>query len=83
MIFSARENCGELAPDFEGYAHPPNAITLSCKAALHACLRAARRLPRRTRSGRSEVAADVPPRAVGAAQGGSAAEPTLGGFCQL
>jgi hypothetical protein len=40
---------------------PANVLTLSCKSRLtRLSLGAARRLPRPTRSGRSELAADVP-----------------------
>src|ERR1043165_4500244 len=44
----------------EMFPYPPNVLTLSCKNRLMCLPReAARRLPRPTRSGRSELAADV------------------------
>src|ERR1051325_11242915 len=61
-----------------------NAITLSCKNRL-TCLaqEAARRLPRPTRSGRSELQPPCRARAVRVARGAPPPGQRTGGFCQL
>jgi len=63
---------------------PHNVLTLSCKNRL-TCERreAARRLPRPTRSGRSELQPACRARAVRAARGGAPPGQRTGGFCQL
>jgi len=68
---------GELMQLISHRLHnPPNVLTLSCKSRLTCLLRrAARRLPRPTPSGRSELQPTWRGRAVGAARGGSAAGP--------
>jgi len=54
-------NRNHVLLDAEPSARPPNVLTLSCKSRLTRLPQeAARRLPRPTRSGRSEMAADVP-----------------------
>src|ERR1043165_5070619 len=63
---------------------PANVLTLSCKNRL-TCLprKAARRLPRPTRSGRSGLQPAGRARAVRRARGGAAPGQQTGGFCQL
>jgi len=62
----------------------PNVFTLSCKNRLPCmCREAARRLPRPTRSRRSELQPTWRARAVRAARGGSPPSQRIGGFCQL
>src|ERR1043165_1134482 len=62
----------------------PNVLTLSCKNRLPCLPReAARRLPRPTRSGRSELQPTGRGRAVRAARGGAPPGQRTGGFCQL
>src|ERR1044071_767460 len=88
------QSCGRTPLAFRGkwsalendiYVRPPNVLTLSCKSRpLCRPPRAARRLPRLARSSGSRTAADVTPACSSEPpSGGSAAEPRLGGFCQL
>jgi len=64
--------------------NPPNVLTLSCKNRLKCLSRgAARRLPRLTRSGGSELQPTWRARAVRAARGGAPPGQRTGGFCQL
>src|ERR1043166_4938041 len=78
---------GFIAPRSLRYCttyRPPNVFTLSCKNRL-TCLprEAARRLPRLTRNGKSELQPPCRARAVRAAGGGAPPGQRTGGFCQL